>query len=128
MTRKSTILGAAIFVLFGSTSLPTLAQDTSSTCTNAGRTYTLGQTVCIAACHGARRLARCDVVVETASWVYISEVCPSAMFVPPPPAGLSQTPLIAAMTPLPGPLKMSPIAPAISVQLANLQIGSLPIR
>lgn len=128
MTRKSTILGAVLFVVIGSASLPALAQDTSSTCTNAGRTYTLGQTVCIAACHGARRLARCDLVIETASWVYISEVCPSAMFVPPPPSDLSQTPLIAAMTPLPGPLKMSTIAPTISVQLANLQIGTLPIR
>jgi hypothetical protein len=128
MTRQSTIFGAALFVLLGSTSLPAVAQDTSSTCSNAGRSYTLGQTVCIAACHGARRLARCDMVVETASWVYISEVCPSALFIPPPPTDLSQTPLIAAMTPLPGPLKMSAIAPAISVQLANLETGTPAIR
>ena len=42
----------------------------------------------IAACHGKRRLARCDAIAEKASWTYISDACPSAMINPPWPERL----------------------------------------
>ena len=118
MGKQRIIIGAA-FVAAGLATGTGHAQDASLICTNAGNSYKVGEFACIAACHGARRLARCDVVVETATWTYVSDVCPSAMFVPGPPPEASQIPVKAAMTPLPGPLKISEIVPEASVRTAR---------
>jgi hypothetical protein len=120
MAKRRIIIGAA-FIAAAGLSVGT-AQEASLVCTNAGNSYKVGEFACIAACHGARRLARCDVVVETATWTYVSDVCPSAMFVPGPPAEASQIPVKTAMTPLPGPLKISEIAPNSPARLMNLRV------
>ena len=98
------------------------AQDVAATCTNAGNIYKVGDFACIAACHGARRLARCDMLSTQASWTYVSDVCPSAWLVPGPPDNASQLPVVAAMTPLPGPLKINTIAPDMATVLASYRV------
>ena len=115
---KRLIIGA-IFVAAATLSVGASAQQASLVCTNAGNSYKVGEFACIAACYGARRLARCDLVVETATWTYVSEVCPSAILVPGPPTTATQIPAVAAMSPLPGPLKISEIGPELSLRLAG---------
>jgi hypothetical protein len=122
MGKQRIVIGAALIV---GTSLSTgMAQEATLACTNAGNSYKVGEFACIAACHGARRLARCDLVTEAATWTYVSDVCPSAMFVPGPPSEASQIPVRAAMTPLPGPLKISEMAPNAEARLVNLRVAS----
>ena len=119
---------AAAMILTGVTVSPLSAQTSVLTCSNAGNTYKVGEFACIAACHGARRLARCDPGGQSAIWTYVSDVCPSARFVPPPPAEASQIPVLAAMTPLPGPLKISTVAPDMPLRLANLRLQKASVR
>ncbi len=83
-------------------------------CTSAGNTYKAGDYACIPACHGQRRLARCDVVGQAASWTYVSNACPSAMINAPWPADWSQIPAVTDMTPLPVAVRMSAIDPKIA--------------
>ena len=109
-------------VLAGLTMLPAAAQEADSICRNAGNEYKVGDFACIAACHGARRLAQCKQASYGTTWIYVSDVCPSAHVVPPPRANTSQIPTVAAMTPLPGPLKISEFPPAFSLRLAVLRI------
>ena len=110
--------------------LPAAAQDVPATpalpapaspvvCTSAGNTYQPGDFACIPACHGQRRLARCDVVGQSASWTYVSNACPSAMINAPWPSDWSQLPAVTDMTPIPVPVRMS----AIDAMIAPL-IGS----
>jgi hypothetical protein len=47
------------------------------------------------------------------------------MFVPGPPAEASQIPVKAAMTPLPGPLKISEMVPNARAQMAALGLDPL---
>lgn len=119
---------AAVVFLTGMTVSPLGAQTSVLTCSNAGNTYKVGEFACIAACHGARRLARCDPGDESAIWTYVSDVCPSARFVPPPPAEASQIPVLARMTPLPGPLKISTFAPDMPLRLAALRLQKASVR
>jgi hypothetical protein len=121
MGKRLVIIGAAFAAAAGLSAGTAHAQEASLVCTNAGNSYKVGEFACIAACHGARRLARCDIVIESATWTYVSDVCPSAMFVPGPPAEASQIPVKAAMTPLPGPLKISEMAPNAPARLVSLQ-------
>lgn len=101
---------------------PAAAQDATpappaaspATCTNAGNTYQAGDYACIAACHGERRLARCDVNGQSAAWTYVSNACPSAMINGPWPATWSALPPITDMTPIPIRVRMSAIDPAIA--------------
>jgi len=127
MKTQQYFLKAAL-IAAGISSGPVLAQNMSLACTNAGNTYQVGDFACIAACHGARQLARCDQVAESAIWTYVSDVCPSAHFVPPPPNDASQVPVKTAMTPLPGPLKISTPTPEIMLKLAVVRIGTAPVR
>jgi hypothetical protein len=83
-------------------------------CTNAGTQYKVGEYACIAACHGQRRLARCDAVAQSASWTYVSDACPSAMINPAWPSDWTETPALADMTPLPVTVRMSAIDPQIA--------------
>jgi hypothetical protein len=103
---------------------PAVAQSTALTCSNAGNIYQVGEMACIAACHGARRLARCERVAESAIWTYVSDVCPSAHLVPPPPTDASQIPTVALMTPRPGPLKISTVAPELALRLAMVRLNT----
>jgi hypothetical protein len=86
---------------------PAFAEDvappasTTLACTNAGLRYSVGEFACIAACHGQRRLARCDAVAEKAAWTYVQESCPTAMINQPWPSDWTELPAIAAMSPIP---------------------------
>jgi hypothetical protein len=84
------------------------------TCTSAGNTYQLGDYACLPACHGRRRLARCDAVGQAGSWTYVSNACPSAMINTPWPASWTQLPVATAMTPIPVSVHMSAIDPGIA--------------
>jgi len=122
MGRQLTVIAAAMMAAV--VSVPGAgAQEATLVCTNAGNTYKVGEFACVAACHGARRLARCDLILKTATWTYVSEVCPSARFVPGPPAEASQIPTLVAMSPLPGPLKISEIPPEISPRITNASLS-----
>ena len=89
-------------------------------CKNAGISYAVGEFACIAACHQERRLARCDVVSENASWTYVSEACPSAMINPPWPSDWSEVPAVSAMSPIPVSVSFSAPPPAMPRTLAAL--------
>ena len=95
---------------------PTLAcaPGLAAVCTSAGNTYSAGDYACIPACHGQRRLARCDAVGQSASWTYVSNACPSAMINAPWPSDWSELPAATDMTPLPVTVRMSAIDPKIA--------------
>ena len=104
---------------------PAAAQDAPTTpalpapaspavCTSAGNSYQAGDYACIPACHGQRRLARCDVAGQSASWTYVSNACPSAMINTPWPSDWSQVPAATDMTPLPVTVRMSAIDPRLA--------------
>ena len=112
-------LGLVLFAAASALALPASAAETASlVCVNAGVSYKVGDMACIAACHGRRRLARCDVVAEKASWTYISDACPSAMINPPWPSDWSEIPAVAAMTPTPLVVQLCAIAPEIAPRIA----------
>jgi len=93
----------------------------SLACTNAGSQYKVGEFACIAACHQQRRLARCDVVSEKASWTYVSEACPSAMIINPPwPSDWTEVPAVAAMSPVPVVVNYSALPPEMPRLMAAL--------
>lgn len=79
-------------------------------CMSSGNPYQVGEYACIPACHGQRRLARCDTAGSAASWTYISEACPSAMINAPWPTDWNELPVAADMTPKP--LVVNKSAPA----------------
>ena len=66
--------------------LPAFAAEVTLVCTNAGNQYQVGDYACLPACHGRQRYARCDSIAENATWTYISDVCPMALFTPKAPA------------------------------------------
>jgi hypothetical protein len=74
------------------------AKPSSALCLNSGNEYKVGEYACISACHGARRLARCDAVAQTASWTYVADACPSAM-APPSLMYSCAKPIVTAMSP-----------------------------
>ena len=97
-----------------------VAQDATLICSNAGVQYELGDYACIAACHGRRRLARCDAVAERASWTYVSDACPSAMIINPPwPSDWTEVPAVADMTPIPLTVNLSAISPEIAPTIGS---------
>jgi len=120
----------AALALQGAWITPAFAADTSPVCMNSGREYKIGEYACIPACHGQRRLARCDALggatpaatqAPTANWTFVSDVCPSAML-PPSPSDASARPIKAAMTPIPLPIErtMSEMSPEAWMRLATL--------
>ena len=100
---------------------PVVAEDAPSSggapvtlaCTNAGLHYQPGEFACIAACHGQRRLARCDAVTDKATWTYVQESCPTSMINAPWPSEWSEVPAIAAMSPIPVNVDRSAIPPDV---------------
>ncbi len=97
-------------------------------CTNAGTQYKVGEYACIAACHGQRRLARCDAIATSASWTYVSDACPSAMIVPAWPSDWTETPALADMSPIPVTVIMSAIDPTIAPRIGSHFTGSVLTR
>jgi hypothetical protein len=101
------------------------AQDvkpSTALCMNSGNEYKVGEYACISACHGARRLARCDAVAQTASWTYVSDACPSAM-APPSIMESCAKPVVTAMSPslLPIERRMSEMSPAAWMHLEEVR-------
>ncbi len=95
-------------------------EQTTFICTNAGIQYEVGEYACIPACHGQRRLARCDTVAERASWTYVDDACPSAMIINPPwPSDWTELPVASAMTPIPLVVNLSAIAPEIAPKITR---------
>lgn len=100
-------------------STPVPTAPSSATCTNAGNTYHVGDYACIAACHGERRMARCDQVGQAGSWTYVSNACPSAMITSPWPSTWSEVPAVSDMTPIPVAVHMSAIDPDIARRIGS---------
>jgi len=121
MTKRRIFLAA--LVMQGVSVVPALSAEAAPVCQNSGRDYKVGEYACIPACHGQRRLARCDAVTQTQSttWTYVSDVCPSAML-PPAPSDATARPIRAAMTPIPLPIErtMSEMSPDAWMRLASL--------
>lgn len=120
---KRWMLAAGVLVALSA--CPAAAQDAPTTpalptpatpaiCTSAGNSYKVGDYACIPACHGQRRLARCDVTGVSAAWTYVSNACPSAMITAPWPTDWSQIPAATDMTPIPVTVRMSAIDPTIA--------------
>ncbi|MCB1488744.1 MAG: hypothetical protein KDJ88_14975 [Bauldia sp.] len=85
---------------------------------SAGNQYQVGDYACIPACHGRQRFARCDSVADSATWTYISDVCPSALLTPKtPPASFA--PVTTAMSPVPYDIPLSAIAPDFVERIAE---------
>ena len=134
--RLATPFGAflAVFALAGAA----LAQDaapqstppsqSAMQCLNAGQSYKTGDYACIAACHGQRRLARCDAGEAAARWTYISESCPSAMLNPPWPDSWSEVPAALAMSPIPVTVNRSVAAPDVGSTSRGSADGRRPRR
>jgi hypothetical protein len=117
--RTNLKLGFVILALSGP--LPAFAQDQATLiCTNAGISYKVGEYACIAACHGQRRLARCDAAAQTvASWTYVSDVCPSAMIKAPWPTDWTELPASTRMSPIPVTVNMSAPAPDMTALIES---------
>lgn len=94
------------------------AQQTAL-CMNAGVQYKVGEYACIAACHGARRLARCDAAAQAATWTYVSDACPSAMINAPWPAEWTEIPAVSVMTPIPVHVILSAPTPEIQARISS---------
>jgi hypothetical protein len=99
-------------------------QNASLVCSSGGLTYRVGEYACIPACHGARRLARCDVEggasFQQVTWIYISDMCPSAMIINPPwPEDWNALPVQTSMSPIPVTVKMSAIDPMIAPRIGS---------
>ncbi|MEX0853003.1 MAG: hypothetical protein WD036_06950 [Bauldia sp.] len=117
------IFGAVVTVALAAGTA--MAQEaTTVACANAGVQYKIGEYACIAACHGQRRLARCDAVAERASWTYVSDACPSAMIINPPwPTDWTEVPAASLMTPIPLTVNLSAIAPEIAPAITRLRVS-----
>jgi hypothetical protein len=102
-----------------SAAAPAFAQDATPLCINAGHQYQVGDYACLPGCHGRQRYARCDALGASASWTYISEVCPIAMISPAMPVSAT-LPVATAMSPIPYRVAMSAIAPDIEARIAAI--------
>jgi hypothetical protein len=120
--RNSIIVGIASLAVFAGTAAFAQEQQATLICSNAGVQYKVGEYACIAACHGKRRLARCDALATSASWTYVSDACPSAMIISPWPTDWSELPAATAMSPLPVKVNMS--APTPDMQVAIEAFGT----
>ena len=119
--------------------VPALAQDApqqTAACISGGVTYGTGEYACISACHGQRRLARCDVSTASAdqimqgahdarstagaAWTFLSDACPSVMIINPPwPSDWNEVPVAANMTPKPVNVILSAISPDIAPRIGS---------
>jgi hypothetical protein len=98
---------------------PAFAQDATPLCLNAGYQYQVGDYACLPGCHGRQRYARCDALGVSATWTYISEVCPIALISPAMPTRATLS-VATAMSPIPYEVTMSAIAPEIEARIAAI--------
>jgi hypothetical protein len=108
-------------------------QNSRAACMSGGVTYIAGEYACIPACHGQRRLARCDTSVSSipqndhgatttagAIWTYISDACPSVMIINQPwPSDWNEVPVATNMTPVPVKVILSAISPEIAPKVGS---------
>lgn len=92
-------LAALVLAMTGlaSGALPAVAQQSAPACVSRGVAYRPGETVCIPACHGRQRLARCDMAGNVASWTTLSDSCPVASVRPEPGATLAGNATLACL-------------------------------
>ncbi len=124
------MIGAAVAAAAFLT-IPALAQNAgggqsaAATCTSGGLKYAAGEYACVPACHGERRLVRCDArtygsTTTLGIWTFVSDVCPSAMIEKSPwPNDWTLLPTTAEMTPLPVVVNFSGIAPEIAPKIGS---------
>ncbi|MEP0320652.1 hypothetical protein [Bauldia litoralis] len=115
--RQRSALGSVIFAMAALATMPLAAAEASLICTNAGNRYQVGDYACLPGCHGRQRYARCDAVSQNASWTYVSDVCPMAMFTPETPDGVTVAPVTTAMSPIPYDITSCAIDPEIEARL-----------
>jgi len=122
MTRWA-IIGALVAATTASASLAEDAQKNATpVCMSGGVQYKAGDYACLPACHGRRRLARCEVNGSggQALWSYVSDACPSAMIDNPPwPSDWSELPVATDMTPLPLTVNLSAVAPQFAPRIGS---------
>jgi hypothetical protein len=123
MATRISFLALAAGVAISAT--PIVAEDAAPLCLNAGHQYQVGDYACLPGCHGRQRYARCDALGVSASWTYISEVCPIALISPAMPESATLT-VTTAMSPIPYHVTMSAIAPEIEARISA--IGKLASR
>lgn len=109
----------AFAIGFTAVAAPAFAQEATPLCLNAGHQYQVGDYACLPGCHGRQRYARCDVLGTSASWTYISEVCPIAAISPATPKDATLS-VATAMSPIPFKVTMSAIAPEIAERMSAI--------
>jgi len=114
--------GLLAVVLFAAPASP---QEATPICINAGHQYRVGDYACLPGCHGRQRYARCDMLGTSATWTYISEVCPIALLSPALPQKASLS-VVTAMSPIPYPATMSAISPETAARISA--VGKLASR
>ncbi len=119
---KRDTFGLLAFATAALAASPGMTAEASLICTNAGNQYHVGDFACLPACHGRQRYARCDAVADTATWTYVSDVCPMALLSPAEPPGVSFAPILTAMSPIPYDIPMSAIAADIAERIAGLKV------
>jgi hypothetical protein len=117
MMRKGQIFSIAAVMVASSAALPAAAAEATAFCMNAGNRYQVGDYACLPGCHGRQRYARCDAIAQSASWTYISDVCPMALFTPDPPVGVTAAPVATAMSPIPYDITSCAIDPQIEIRV-----------
>ena len=115
MARRA-ILHAFLLFASGFASAPGFAADATLICLSGGNQYKVGDYACIPGCHGRQRYARCDAVAETASWTFISDVCPMALRSLPAPGENSPVPVVTAMSEIPVQMAATPAAKEVQAQ------------
>lgn len=115
--RKGGTFFFATFLAASSTALPAIAAEATAFCLNAGNRYQVGDYACLPGCHGRQRYARCDAATQAASWTYISDVCPMALFTPDTPNDVTVAPVVTAMSPIPYEITSCAIDPEIGARL-----------
>ena len=99
--------------------LPAVGAEATAFCTNAGNRYQIGDYACLPGCHGRQRYARCDPIAQNASWTYISDVCPMALFTPDTPDDVTVAPVRTAMSPIPYEITSCAIDPELEARVAG---------
>lgn len=120
MAMRKTVL--ALAATAATAIVPAFAQGATPLCLNAGRQYQIGDYACLPGCHGRQRYARCDSLGASATWTYISDVCPIALMSPAMPDNATLS-VATAMSPIPYRVTMNAIAPDIAARIA--EIGKL---
>ena len=110
------ILPAFLLALAGSAATSGFADDATLICLSRGQQYKIGDYACLPGCHGRQRYARCDAVAETASWTFISDVCPMALRSSPTPGENSPVPVVTAMSEIPVQMAATPAAKEMQAQ------------